>query len=111
MIARRFFTCFLALSAFCLLQVSASANDENNAIIQAAMRFVFQEAGVNDPSVTVQETIPGFARVKIVSISGATDPATAFLKGGNGKWKVVLLGTGFTREDLAEEGIPASLAK
>lgn len=87
------------------------ADDQKDAIIQATMRYVFQEAGVNDPSVTIEEVAGGFARVKVVSLSGATDPAKAFLKGGaDGKWKVIVLGTGFSPSDLAELGIPASIA-
>lgn len=89
----------------------ARADDQKDAIIQATMRYVFQEAGVNDPSVTVEKVAGGFARVKVVSLSGATDPAKAYLKGGaDGKWKVVVLGTGFGKSDLAELGIPASMA-
>ncbi len=91
---------------------SAHADEAaNNAIIQATMRYVFQEAGVNDPAVTVEKVAGGYARVKVRSLSGATDPATAYLKGrGDGQWTVITLGTGFTAADLAELGIPASLA-
>lgn len=75
------------------------------------MRYVFQEAGVDDPSVTVEKVAGGIARVKVVSLSGSTDPAKAFLKrGADGKWKVLALGTGFAPEDLAELGVPASMA-
>ncbi len=75
------------------------------------MRYVFQETGVNDPAVTVEKLVPGFARVGVKSVSGATDPAKAFLKGGKGQWRVLLLGSGFTDRDLADLGIPASLAQ
>ncbi len=107
---RRLSKPFLAAILF-LAPGSLRADDPKNAIIQATMRYVFQEAGVDDPSVTVEEVTGGFARVKVVSLSGATDPAKAFLKGGaDGKWKVLVLGTGFAPGDLAELGIPASLA-
>lgn len=98
---------------FATISLSASAvsaNEDSDAITQATMRYVFQKADVDDPSVTIEKIVPGFARVKVISISGKTDPAIAFLKGGNSKWKVLSLGTGFTRKDLAEMGIPASLA-
>jgi hypothetical protein len=100
----------LLLAIAALVLTTARAADETNAIVQATMRYVFQEAGVKDPSVTVEKVAGGFARVKVVSESGATDDAIAFLKGGNGKWKVLMLGTGFAPEDLAGYGIPASLA-
>lgn len=101
----------LLAASFCLLFNSVSRADETtDAIVQAAMRYVFQNAGVNDPAVTVEEVAEGFARVKVRSLSGATDPATAFLKAsGKGQWTVVTLGTGITPEDLRELGIPASL--
>lgn len=87
------------------------AGDPEDDIIQATMRYVFKEAGVNDPVVVIEEAAGGYARVKVTSESGATDPATAFLKArADGKWKVLTLGTGFAPEDLAELGIPASLA-
>ncbi len=87
------------------------AEDPNNAIVQATMRYVFQETGVNDPSVTVEKVAGEFARAKVVSVSGSTDPAKAYLrKGSDGKWKVLVLGTGFPASDLAEFGIPASMA-
>jgi hypothetical protein len=60
----------------------------------------------------VEKAAGGYARVKVTSESGATDPATAFLRGGaDGKWTVLLLGTGISPEDLAEVGVPAYLAK
>jgi len=87
------------------------AGDTENAITQATMRYVFKEAGVNDPVVVIEEAAGGYARVKVTSESGSTDPATAFLKGGaDGKWTVLLLGTGISPEDLAEVGIPAFIA-
>lgn len=103
--------CFFVVAFSSLLLVTASADQSTDAIIQSTMRYVFQEAGVDDPSVTIQEVGGGFARVKVRSISGKTDPATAFLKGGpDGKWKVITLGTGFSPDDLAELGIPAWIA-
>lgn len=90
---------------------TADAADEKEAIIQATMRYVFQNAGVNDPAVTVEKIAQGFARVKVKSISGTTDPATAYLKGSGANWNVLVLGTGMSAADLAEFGIPASLAK
>ncbi len=100
----------LLVAMMFLFVSTVRADQDSDAIIQATMRYVFQEAGVDDPSVTIEKTSAGFARVKVKSISGKTDPAIAFLKGGNGKWKVLTLGTGFSPEDLAELGIPASLA-
>lgn len=88
------------------------AGDPEDEIVQATMRYVFKEAGVNDPVVAIEKAVDGYARVKVTSESGATDPAIAFLKAlPGGKWKVLTLGTGFAPEDLAELGIPASLAK
>ena len=100
----------LFFAAITLGASAVRANEDSDAITQATMRYVFQKAEVDDPSVTIEKIVPGFARVKVISISGKTDPAIAFLKGGNSKWKVLSLGTGFTRKDLAEMGIPASLA-
>lgn len=99
--------CFLIAVFSSLFLFNALADQSTDAIIQSAMRYVFQNAGVDDPSVTILEVGGGFARVKIRSISGKTDPAIAFLKGGpDGKWKVLTLGTGFSPEDLSELGIP-----
>lgn len=102
---------FLLLAVMGLFVSTVRADQDSDAITQATMRYVFQEASVDDPSVTIEKIVPGFARVGVKSISGKTDPATVYLKGGNGAWKVITLGTAFAPEDLAELGIPASLAK
>jgi hypothetical protein len=107
-----------SIALFAILVVSflslpcVHAGDPEDEITQATMRYVFKEAGVNDPVVAIEKAVDGYARVKVTSESGATDPAIAFLKAlPSGKWKVLTLGTGFAPEDLAELGIPASLAK
>ncbi len=105
-IARMF--AFLALMS--VVTSSVLADEDSDAITQATMRYGFQNAGGDDPAVTIEKKVPGFARVAIKSISGKTDPAIAFLKGANGKWKVLSLGTFFSREDLGEIGVPLSLA-
>ena len=96
----------------CLFFVfSAAHGDEaSDAIKTAAMHYIFQEASVNDPIVTIEKIIPGFARVGIRSKSNITDPVTAFLKGSGENWTVVTLGTAVTASDLTDLGIPASLA-
>lgn len=104
------FRASLLLALMSLFGSTVQADQDTDAITQATMRYVFQEAGVDDPSVTIEKIVPGFARVAVKSISGKTDPATAYLKGGNGKWQVLSLGTFFAPEDLAEMGVPASLA-
>lgn len=101
---------FVVLVLTSVLTSSLRADEDSDAITQASMRYVFQNAGVDDPAVTIVKKVPGFARVAIKSISGKTDPAIAFLKGANGKWKVLTLGTFFTREELTEMGVPLSLA-
>lgn len=110
MTAATFFKTSLLLAIMSLLAPTVRADQDTDAITQATMRYVFQEAGVDDPSVTIEKISSGFARVSVKSISGKTDPAIAYLKGGNGKWTVLSLGTFFAPEDLAELGIPASLA-
>jgi len=110
MISSTLFRTTLLLALVSIFVSTAGADEDSDAITQATMRYVFQEAGVDDPSVTIEKIIPGFARVSVKSISGKTDPAIAYLKGGNGKWKVLSLGTFFAPEDLAEMGVPASLA-
>lgn len=107
---RRFLQ-FIAIALLACTFTPVRAADEKEAIIQATMRYVFQNAGVNDPSVTVEEVAKGFARVKVKSISGATDPATAFLKGSGESWTVLFLGTGITAADLARLGVPPAMAK
>lgn len=109
MIASALIRSFLCIAVTSLFVTSIRADEASDAITQATMRYVFQNAGVDDPSVTIEEVAEGFARVKVRSISGKTDPAIAFLKGAGGKWKVLTLGTGFAPEDLAEMGIPVSV--
>ena len=100
----------LAFVAF-LLSVSGHAAGDSSAIIQATTDYVKKETGVSDPLVTVEKTVAGFARVQVKSKSGATDPATAFLKLVKGEWKVLILGTAFEPEDYKRLQIPASLQK
>ena len=98
----------------CLIAVSflspATADDADDAIVQAATRYVLQETGVTDPSIAVEEIEGQFARVSVASLSGKTDTAIAFLKRSDGEWKVLSIGTLFFPDDLAELGMPASLA-
>lgn len=103
-----FLSCITAVSF--LSPASATADDTDDAIIQAATRYVLRETGVKDPSIAVEETQGQFARVSVASLSGSADIAAAFLKCSNGKWKVLSIGTFFSPEDLAELGVPASLA-
>lgn len=102
---------FIAPALLACAITPVRAADEREAIVQATMRYVSQNAAVNDPSVTVEEVALGFARVKVKSISGATDPATAFLKGSGESWTVLFLGTGITAADLARLGVPPAMAK
>ena len=67
------------------------------------------ETTVSDPVVTVQKVVGGYARVQIKSKSGATDPATAFLKLVKGEWIVLILGTAFEPQDYERLQIPAAL--
>jgi hypothetical protein len=92
-----------------LLAASGQAADDTKAIIQAMTDYVKKEAAINDPLVTVEKVADGYARVQVKSKSGATDPATAFLKLEKGKWKVLTLGTAFGPDDYKDLKIPASL--
>ena len=103
-----FFSCLAAVSF--LSPATVTADETDDAIVQAAMRYVLRETGVKDPSVVVEKVQDQFARVSVSSLSGSADQATAFLKVDDGKWKVLSIGTAFFPEDLAELGIPASLA-
>ena len=99
----------ILLLALTALPSASLMSDEKSDVIQAAMRFVFQEAGVTDPSVTVEAIEGNFARVAVVSVSGTTDPATAYLKKSGGKWTVLTLGTAFEDSELSDYGIPYSV--
>ena len=99
---------FLLLSSY-LLAASGFAADDVTAISQATTAYVKMETAVNDPLVTVQKVVGGFARVQVKSKSDATDPATAFLKLVKGEWKVLILGTAFEPEDYKRLQIPAAL--
>jgi hypothetical protein len=92
-----------------LLTAFGHATDNAEAIVRATTDYVKKETAINDPLVTVQKVAAGYARVQVQSKSGGTDPATAFLKLENGKWKVLNLGTAFGAEELKELKIPASL--
>ena len=105
-IATLLLSCLVAVS----LPSSAAADETDDAIVQAATRYVLQETGVTDPSVAVEEIQGQFARVSVASLSGKTDTAIAFLKRSDGEWKVLSIGTLFFPDDLADLGIPASLA-
>jgi hypothetical protein len=85
------------------------AAGEPAAIIQATTAYVKKETAINDPLVTVQKVVQGYARVQVKSKSGATDSAIAFLKLENGQWKVLELGTAFDPEELQKLKIPPSL--
>jgi len=100
------FSCLIAVS----ILSPATADDTDEAIVQAATRYVLQETGVADLSIAVEEIEGQFARVSVASLSGKTDTAIAFLKRSDGEWKVLSIGTLFFPDDLAELGIPASLA-
>lgn len=103
-------TVFLLLCSF-VLAASGHAADDSSAIIKVTTDYVKEETGISDPLVTVEKTVAGFARVQVKSKSGATDPATAFLKLVKGEWKVLVLGTAFEPEDYKRLQIPASLQK
>jgi len=104
-------TLFALIAASAFLFSTAQADEQSDAIKTAAMHYIFQEASVNDPIVTIEKIIPGFARVGIRSKSNITDPVTAFLRGSGENWSVVTFGTEVTASDLTDLGIPASLAK
>lgn len=99
------------LAALLFLIPTAHADDLDDAIIQATTRYVLQETGVKDPAVIVEKIVDRYARVSVVSTSGATDPATAYLKKVGGRWKVVILGTDISAASLPEMGIPSTLGK
>jgi hypothetical protein len=97
------------ISAFVLLGAAAHAADANEAIIQSATAYVKKETAITDPLVKVEGVSGDFARVQVKSKSNGTDPAMAFLKRANGKWKVLSLGTAFEPAELKRLQIPASL--
>lgn len=103
-------TAFLLICSF-VLTASGFAADDVTAISQAATAYVKKETAVNDPLITVQKVVGGYARVQVKSKSGATDTATAFLKLVKGEWKVLILGTAFEPEDYKRLQIPTSLQK
>jgi hypothetical protein len=99
----------LLLLVALVLAVFGHAADDPEPIIRATKEYVKKETAVKDPLVAVQKLADGYARVQVRSKSGATDPAVAFLKLENGKWKVLGLGTSFDPEELKELKIPVSL--
>lgn len=101
---------FALIASTVFLVSTAQADEQSDAIKTAAMHYIFQEAGVNDPVVTIEKIIPGFARVEIRSKSNITDPVKAYLKGSGENWAVLVLGTFIEASDLTDLGIPASLA-
>ena len=57
----------------------------------------------------MEEISGDYARIKVESAGNSTDPATAFLKRGKAKWKMLVLGTAFSPEDFEELGIPTEV--
>jgi hypothetical protein len=109
MAANRILRSTLLFLVALLLPAFSHANDDSTAIIQATTDYVKKEASVNDPLVTVDKIVEGYARVQVKSKSGATDTATAFLKLSKGRWKVLTMGTAFAPEDYKKLGIPVPL--
>ena len=100
---------FSLLFAFVLSAAAAHAADSNEAIIQSATAYVKKETAITNPLVTVEAVSGDFARVQVKSKSNGTDPAIAFLKRANGKWKVLTLGTAFEPGELKRLQIPPAL--
>ena len=98
----------LLLTSF-VLATSGLAADDATAITSATTAYVKKETAINDPLVTVEKVVDGYARVQVKSKTGATDPAVVFLKLVKGNWKVLTLGTGFDPSELKKLKIPASL--
>ena len=109
MAAFRMIQSALLLFTSLLLAASGHAAENPKAIIQATTDYVKKETAISDPLVTVEKVADGYARVQVKSKSGATDTATAFLKLEKGKWRVLILGTGFEPADYRRLKIPASL--
>ena len=109
MLTNKFAQLLVLLLVSLLLPAASQAADDKNAIVQATKAYITKEMAINDPVVTVEKMAGGFARVQVKSGKGAADPATAFLKQENGKWKVLTLGTSFEPEDYKQFKIPAAL--
>ncbi len=100
------FTLLLLLSS-----VSTQGDDTDDAIISATTRYLSENHPGTEIAVVVEKVIPGFARATATPVAGViTDPVDVYLKGSGQKWTVLTFGTGLIESDLAEFGIPASLA-
>ena len=101
------FIAFL-LTFFLITHVEAD-QDDANAIIEATSQYLKVQTGVTDALVKVHKISGNYACVILTSPSGQTDPAEGYLKKGNGRWKVLIIGTDFSTEDFNDLGIPGSV--
>lgn len=89
----------------------AQADNTDDAIVAATKSYFTRESPGQGIAVVVDKIIPGFARATATPVSGIiTDPVDVYLKGSGQKWTVLTFGTGLIESDLAELGIPTSLA-
>lgn len=101
----------LLLLASFALATSVRGADDSAAIIAAASDYVKKETAITDPVVTVEKSAGAYARVRVKSKAGATDPAIAFLKLADSRWTVLILGTAFEPADYKRLKIPVALQK
>jgi hypothetical protein len=82
---------------------------EREAIRRAALEYVQRETAITEITVEVEAVVDGWARIRVIPAGDATDPAVMYLRREGGRWAGVIIGTGFTPEDLDRLGVPMAV--
>jgi hypothetical protein len=81
-------------------------------IVDLTRLHVYKQTGIPQKKlqVRVEALSGGYARARVTTTDGSTDPAKVYLKKGGGAWKVIAgPGTSFTGSELQRLGVPRSV--
>lgn len=82
---------------------------EREAIERAARDFVRSRSVLAEFSVEIDAVADGYARARVIPSGPVADPATVFLRREGGRWRGLVIGTGFAPEELDSLRIPAGV--
>lgn len=82
------------------------AAGEGERIRRATREFIRTQTEVDSVAVEIDALSGEWARVRVIPEAGVTDPAIVYLRRVENAWRVVLIGTAFTPDDLNEAGVP-----
>jgi hypothetical protein len=83
--------------------------NEREAVRRAALEYVRRETRIQNVTIEIGAIADGWARVRVVPATDVTDPAILYLRRDGDRWVGVILGTGFTPDDLDRLDVPASV--